>query len=117
MFLIKSIKNFREIKKKLNFILLLKKSPMSARSETNLEKKKIACFHHSDAWNAFCNKHKIKPGTYARDPGYYSTYGGRNCDYRISEAQYLLLIEEWDKAYAENSGWRGYLNTLKPIAE
>ena len=113
MFLIKSIKNFREIKKKIEFYFIIKKQRMSEVQDSKTE----VCFLlHSDAWNAFCDKNGIKPGTYARNPNYYRSYG-RNCDYQISEEQFHLLIKVWVNAYSENSGWRGYLNTLMPIAE
>ena len=81
------------------------------------ESKKVVYSLHSKAWDAFCDKHVIKSGTYARDKGYYSSYGGRNYDHHISEEQFHLLIRNWDRAYAENSGWRGYLNTIMPVAE
>jgi len=112
VFLIKSIKNFREIKKKIEFYFIIKKLSMSEVQDSKTE----VCFLHSDAWNAFCDKNGIKPGTYARNPNYYRSYG-RNRDHQISEEQFHLLIQEWVNAYSENNEWKKYLNTLMPIAE
>ena len=115
MFLIKSIKNFREIKKKIEFYFIIKKLPMS-KPEVSPEVEPELNFSHSEAWDAFCDSHGLRPGTYARNPNYYKSYG-RNCDHMITEDQFHLLIQEWSKAYSENNEWRVYLNTPMPIAE